>query len=267
MTTSVAPMPNRFERPSALRIFILAIVAYIIGKSVSGAGVSISQFIEGLPSMGRVLDEMFPPATNRLPNIGKALLETFQMAVAGTFFGVFLSLPLAICAARSQAPHISLYYLSRTLVSFIRTVPDLVWALLFVVAVGLGPFAGTLTLALESVGFCSRFFAEAFEEVEKEPEEALKALGASRFAIVFCAILPAALPSLITSSLFALEKAIRASVVLGIVGAGGIGIELKVAMDMFRFAEASAIILSIFALVFVVEQISGAIRRRVLAQG
>jgi phosphonate transport system permease protein len=248
-------------------MFALACVAYLIGHSVAGAGVSLSQLIEGFPSMGRVLDEMFPPALHRLPNVGKALLETFQMAVAGTFFGVILSLPLAVCAARSHAPHISLYYFARVLVSFIRTVPDLVWALLFVVAVGLGPFAGTLTLVLETVGFCSRFFAEAFEEVEKGPEEALRALGASRLGIIVCAVLPGALPSLITSTLFALEKAIRASVVLGIVGAGGIGIELKVAMDMFRFAEASTIILSIFLLVFVVEQISGTIRRRVLAQG
>ena len=108
ISSDAAELPARFEKPGLLKMFFLGVVAYIIGHSVLGAGVSLTQLVDGLPSMGRVLDEMFPPALNRLPNIGKALLETFQMAVAGTFFGVFLSLPLAVCAARSQSPHISL---------------------------------------------------------------------------------------------------------------------------------------------------------------
>ena len=145
-----------------------------------------------------------------------------------------------------------------------RSVPDLVWALFFVVSVGLGPFAGTLALMVDATGFCSRFFAEALEEVEREPQEALAALGAGPLSRLFCAVVPAALPSLVNTSLYALEKATRASVVLGLVGAGGIGIELKVSMDMFRYAEAATIILAIFVLVMTVEQVSTYIRRRIM---
>ena len=127
--------------------------------------------------------------------------------------------------------------------------PDLVWALIFVIAVGLGPFAGTLAIAVDTVGFCGRFFAEAMEDVDKGPTEALRAQGVRRFDTIFCAVMPAAMPSFITTSLFALEKSTRSSVILGLVGAGGIGIELKVAMDLFDYPRAATIILMIFALV------------------
>ena len=142
--------------------------------------------------------------------------------------------------------------------------PDLVWALFFVVAVGLGPFAGTLAVTVDIIGFCGRFFAEAMEEADRGPQEALHALGAGRNAVIAAAVLPAAMPSLVNTALFSLEKATRSSVVLGLVGAGGIGIELQVSMDLFRYAEASAIIIAIFALVLLVEQCSAWLRRRLI---
>jgi phosphonate transport system permease protein len=182
----------------------------------------------------------------------------------GTGLGILLSFWLAILASRSHSPGRSAYFFSRMVISLFRTVPDLVWALLFVVAVGLGPFAGTLAIMIDTIGFCGRFFAEAMEEVQQGPQDALRALGAGRTAVIFCAVVPAALPSFINSSLFCLEKATRSSVVLGLVGAGGIGIELKVAMEMFHYSQAATAILAIFALVIAVEQSSAAIRRRII---
>lgn len=167
-------------------------------------------------------------------------------------------------ASRTHTRHLILYYGARMLISLFRTVPDLVWALFFVVSVGLGPFAGALALMVDTIGFCGRFFAEAMEEVDKGPQEALRAVGARRSDIVMCTVVPAAVPSFINTGLFSLEKATRSSVVLGLVGAGGIGIELKVAMDMFQYDQAATIMLLIFALVVVVEQISAAIRRQVI---
>lgn len=137
--------------------------------------------------------------------------------------------------------------------------PDLVWALLFVIAVGLGPFAGTLALVVDTVGYCGRFFAEAMEDTDPGPEEALAALGASRAGVLACA----ALPALVAASLFALERSVRGSVVLGPVGAGGVGIELKVALDMFQYDEALTIIAAVVVLVLLVEAASGAARRRI----
>jgi phosphonate transport system permease protein len=231
-----------------------------------GAEVSPTRFVDGLPRMGDMVARMLPPDLGRLESIAWRLLETCQMAVAGTVIGVVLSLPLAVLATDRHSPNVAVRWAARGLVAFFRTVPDLVWALLFVVAVGLGPFAGTLALVVDTIGFCGRFFAEAMEEVDPGPEEALTALGAGPMAVVACGVLPAALPAMIASSLFALERAVRSSVVLGLVGAGGIGIELKVAMDMFAYDQAVTIIGGIFLLVLLVERLGAAVRARVIGR-
>ena len=256
--------PPRYERPSlAAFAATLAFVLFFV-VSLNGVGWSWIDLVDGLPHLWRLLTDAFPPSLDRIARVGEALLVTFQMALVGTVVGVLVSLPLAILAARSQTPSRVLYVLSRGVIALFRTVPDLVWALLFVVTVGLGPFAGTLALVIDTIGFCGRFFAEAMEEVDRGPQEALTALGATRTGTVFCAIIPAAMPSFINTSLFALEKATRSSVILGLVGAGGIGIELKVSMDMFEYAEAVTIILAIFALVLAVERVSTLMRQRVI---
>lgn len=256
--------PPRFHRPDALSFALyVGVLAFVIW-CFDGAEMSLNELIEGLPNMGRMIGEMFPPAFGRMDSIGATMMETFQMAVVGTVLGVAISLPFAVLAARNQTPNRILYYIARAAITFARTVPDLIWAIFFVITVGLGPFAGVLALTVDTFGFCARFFAESMEEVDPGPQEALTALGAGRSGIVLGAVLPAALPSMIASSLFALEKAVRSSVVLGLVGAGGIGIELKAAMDMFDYNEAATIILSIFALVVVVERVSAALRARLI---
>lgn len=256
--------PPRFERPSLAAFAVyLAIVGFFVW-SVQRTGVSVGGFLEGLPQIARLVGEMLPPSTARLEAVGMALLETFQMAFVGTVVGVIVSVPIAVLATRHLSPHPLLFHLARNLIAFARTVPDLLWALLFVVSVGLGPFAGVLAIVMDKIGFCGRFFAEAMEEVDRGPQEALAAIGADKFSLVMCAVIPAALPSFINTTLFSLEKATRSSVVLGLVGAGGIGIELKVAMDLFNYDEAATIIIAIFALVILVERASDVLRRKVL---
>lgn len=258
-------LPNRFEKPSFVKLLATILVLYLLINSFSGAEISIGTLVEGVPYMMEMFSEMIPPDISNLKSILISLFSTFQMAIAGTVLGVLLSLPLSVLASRRHSPNILIYYFTRSLLSFIRSVPDLVWALIFVVSVGLGPFAGTLALTIDTMAFCGRFFAETLEETATGPEEALKAIGAGRISSLFCATLPEALPSLINTALYSLEKATRASVVLGLVGAGGIGIELKTAMDMYRYAEAATIILSIFGLVVIVEQTSSYLRNRIIA--
>jgi phosphonate transport system permease protein len=117
---------------------------------------------------------------------------------------------------------------------------------------------------VDTIGFAARFFAEALEETDRGPSEALTAAGAGRLSVIAAGVVPLAFPSFVATSLYCLEKATRSSVVLGLVGAGGIGIELKVAMDLFDYPTASTIILSIFALVIVVEQVSSRLRARII---
>ncbi len=264
MKKTAHKIQRRFELPSISRFILYFLFLVFFVWSCGGAKLSFRELYEGLPHMARVIREMNPPDFSRAAFIGKSLLVTFQMALVGTFAGVIGSFFLAIFASRSQTPHVSLYYVARFIISFCRSVPDLVWAIFFVASVGLGPFAGTLTIMIDTIGFCGRFFAEAMEEVEQGPQEALAAIGASRFSIIAAAVAKQAMPSFVNSSLFALEKAVRASVVLGLVGAGGIGIELKVAMDLFQYQQAGTIILSIFALVVCVEQTSSFIRRKIM---
>ncbi len=256
--------PGRFERPGPFEFiaYVAALAFFIV--SLSGTEWSFIAFIEGIPNLVTFLSEAFPPSLKRAEQVSWALLETFQMAFVGTVMGVILSLPLAILAARTLTPSRWIQGGARSIIALARTVPDLVWALIFVIMVGLGPFAGTLAIMVDTIGFCARFFAEAMEEIDQGPQEALTALGARKSGTVFSAVLPAAMPSFINTSLFALEKSTRSSVILGLVGAGGIGIELKVSMDMFEYAEAATIILSIFLLVLLVERVSSHLRRKIM---
>ena len=257
-------LPSRFERPSALSFALLVGTAALIISSFAASGVSLEKLIRGLPALGRLGAQMFPPSIERLEPVLWSLLQTFQMAIAGTILGLVISLPLAILAAPSLSPHPVFVWVTRGIVALFRTVPDLVWAIVFVIAVGLGPAAGVLALMVDTTGFAARFFAEAMEETEKGPREALSALGASRSGIIFSSVIPQAMPSMINTSLFSLEKATRGSVVLGLVGAGGIGIELKVSLEMFDYDQAATIIIAIFLLVLIVERASTWVRNRIL---
>jgi phosphonate transport system permease protein len=256
--------PPRIRFPNPLHFFVYLAFILLIVNSVKNVSPSPVDLAHGIPHIVRIIREMLPPSFDRVDSVINATFETLQMALVGTLIGIAISFPLSILASKVHTPHQLLYYTARVLIAFLRTVPDIIWALIFVVSVGLGPFAGTLAIMVDTIGFCGRFFAEAMEEVDKEPQEALKAIGASRIDIIFCVVVPMALPSFTNTILYSLEKSTRSSVILGLVGAGGIGIELKVAMDMFQYQQASTIILAIFLLVFIVEQISSIVRSRII---
>ena len=256
--------PARFERPNVLAFALWLVILAFVVWSFGASGLSLDRLARGLPALGGVLERMFPPDLSSLDRILASLLTTFQMAVAGCVLGLVLSFPLAIMAAEGISPHRALRVVARALIALFRTVPDLVWALIFVIAVGLGPAAGVLAIMVDTIGYAGRFFAEAMEETDKGPREALAAIGARRLDIIMSAVVPNAMPSFIATSLFCIEKATRASVVLGLVGAGGIGIELKVAFDLFDYATAATIILVILALVIAVEQAGAVLRRRIM---
>lgn len=260
---SAQTMP-RWERPSALAFALfVGVVAFLIWSFMS-VGLSWERMERGIPALGSILQRMFPPDLERLPQILNSLLITFQMALVGCVLGLLLAFPMAILAAEGLSPHPAVKHVARALIALFRTVPDLVWALLFVIAVGLGPAAGVMAIMVDKIGFAGRFFAEAMEEADKGPQEALSTIGATRLGIIFSAIVPQALPSFVATSLFSLEKAVRGSVILGLVGAGGIGVELKVAFDLFDYDTAATIIIAIFVLVVIVEQVSNMVRRRLM---
>ena len=258
--------PTRFRRPNALSfVALLVVAAFLIHGWTQGAVIDPASLVTGAGRLGEFLADAFPPDVSRLPAILQSLLVTFEMALLGTIIGIILSVPLAVGGARNTTPHRIVYAACRGFISICRTIPDLIWALIFVIAVGLGPEAGVLAIAVDVMGFCGRFFAEAIEEINEGTLEGIRSTGAPEIAVVLAAVLPSCLPSFVATSMFALESATRSSVVLGLVGAGGIGLELSVSMALLRYDEAMTIILSIFIVVLGVERISSALRRRILA--
>jgi phosphonate transport system permease protein len=269
MTTrySINPLPPRIQLPPWWQQFLyFMLLAFFIASfdSIELTRLSGKDLIAIPHQIKYVFEKMYPPSLGRLEPVSRAILQTLEMAIVGNVIGIPISLFSAVLAAGNLTPHPMIYYTARAMITFIRTTPSLVWAIFFIVAVGLGPRAGTVTLILATVGFCGRFFAEAMEEVDPGPGEALTAIGASKTGVIFCSVIPAALPSFINTALFNLEHTVRSSAVLGIVGAGGIGIELMVSIKTFRYDEAATIMILVFIMVVAVEQICAAIRRKIL---
>lgn len=245
-------------------IFCLANTEFI-KLTTGGSGLGVSAVWEIPASLWRLAGQMFPPSLSNMGAVGMAMLETFEMALLGTVVGVLVSFPLAILASHRHSPHTILYLFGRGIISLARTVPDLVWAFFFVATVGLGPLAGALTLTVDTIGFAGRFFAEGMEDVDRRPEEALSALGAGHVGVVFGAVVPGAFPSFINTALFSFERAVRSSVVLGYVAAGGIGRLLEGPMTWMEYDKAATVILAIFAMVLAGERASAYMRQRVMA--
>lgn len=256
--------PSRVPRLSPMAFVLVVVVAFLVHGWTQGARVDPGHIVGGSGRLADFLADAFPPDLTRLDRILKALLVTFEMALLGCLIGCVLSLPVAVAAARNLSPHPVVYGLARGFISICRTIPDLVWGLIFVVVVGLGPEAGVLALAVDTMGFAARFFAEAIEEVDEGPLEALRSTGAPAHLVVAAGVIPAVTPSFIATSMFSLEQATRSSVVLGLVGAGGIGIELSVSMSLLRYDEAMTIILAIFVVVLCVERLSSLLRKRII---
>lgn len=264
--TIARPAP-RFEHRSLLEYTVWLLLVLVVLWSLQGTAPSLEGLSKGLARLfapSGMLAQMFPPDLTRIDRVLWKLVETLQMAVSGVVLGLLIAFPLAILAADGLSPHPIVRAAARALIAFFRTVPDLVWAIVFIIVVGLGPAAGVLAIMVDKIGFAGRFFAEAMEETDKGPREALAAIGATRMGIIASVVVPAAMPSFIATSLFAVEKAVRGSVALGLVGAGGIGVDLKVAFDLFDYDQALTIILLIFVLVLGVEQASAWIRRRII---
>lgn len=262
-----SPAPPRFQHRSIAEYVAIIVVLALVLTSVMNTAPSLDKLQRGTARLfapSGFLMQMFPPDFSRVEHITWKLVETLQMAVAGAALGLVFAVPFAILATDRLSPHPVIKIAARGMIAFFRTVPDLVWAIFFIIVVGLGPAAGVLALMIDKIGFAGRFFAEAMEEADTGPQDALRAIGASRMGIIFSAVFPACLPSFTATSLFALEKSVRGSAALGLVGAGGIGVDLKVAFDLFNYDEALTIILMMLVLVVAVEQGSSWIRAKLI---
>ena len=221
-----------------------------------------ARFAEGIPALAQLFSEMMPPDFSRWQHWLRPLLDTLAMSIAGTILAVILSLPLALLAAPNTTPFPALGYVARLLLSFLRSVPELILGIIFVAAVGFGALPGVLALALHSVGMVGKFYAEAIEHVDPRPLEAARAAGATRVQVITHAVLPQVLPQMADITIYRWEYHFRASTVLGIVGAGGIGFELIAALRLISYDQVAAILITILACVVVVDSLGAALRKR-----
>jgi len=237
--------------------------AALLGQATVVAKARPQDLVTGASGMADIVRRSFPPDLQNLrPALG-GVVETFDIALLGTCAAIVLSVPLAVLAAENVTPSRPLYFGARGVIAITRAVPDLVWALLFVTAVGLGPFPGVLALAVHSIGMLGRLFAETIEDIEMGPVQALTITGASRVQIVTHAIVPSLLPSLTGISLFRLDENVRSSLVLGFVGAGGIGFLILTSMNLFQYRQVATLLILTYVLVVVVERVSSMVRARI----
>lgn len=197
-----------------------------------------------------------------LVHVAVKLWETLEIALWGTVLAILISAPLAFFSAANLTPHRAAYVGARATVSFLRAIPELVSALFLVLAYGFGPIAGVLALAFHAAGFLGKFYAEDVENADPRPQEALIAVGANRLKILRFAILPQVLPQYIAYTLYVLDRNFRMATVIGLVGAGGIGQELKGRFDMYNYHHVGTILVGIFVAVFAIDQVSARVRRR-----
>lgn len=188
------------------------------------------------------------------------MVETIEIAIWATILAIMVSAPLAYLAAKNYTPHRVLYVLSRGGISFLRAIPELISALFLVLAFSFGPVAGILALGLHSAGFLGKFYAEDIEDADEKPQEALRAIGTSKLRTLRLAVLPQVLPSYTGLTLYVLDRNVRMATVVGLVGGGGIGQELKGQYDLFQYDHVGTILLIIFITVFALDQISARIR-------
>ena len=254
---------QRGKRLVGALIWAAAAIA-VLWFTAAQIGMNPVALVKGIPFMADFFSRMFPPDLAHLSLLGDATLETVQIAVWGTLIAILLSIPFALLGAKNTTPHPVVFHVTRMFLNALRAINELVFALIFVSAVGLGPFAGVLAIALHATGMLAKFCAEEIEGVDKGPVEAMQATGAGRLQVILFGMLPQVIPAFVSYAIYRFDVSVRAATILGLVGAGGLGFSLIKTMKLFKYHETATCILVIFVLVFVSDWVCARLRSRIL---
>lgn len=262
-------MTARPAKPRPSLAIPIGLVGFVLitWASVSeqfGIGLDLGAIAESITRGAGILGELLSPNWEFLPRTTEPMLETFKMAVLASVIGCAAALPVAFLASRLTVPNLATYIADRTVLSVVRAIPDFLYALVFVASIGIGPLGGIAALVLFNIGVVAKLLSETVDGVDPGPIEAARAGGATRVQTVRWSVLPQVLPNYVAYSLYTFELNIRASTVLGIVGAGGIGNQLFTQYRFFNWSNVSVIIVELFVFVFVIELVSISLRRRLV---
>ncbi len=276
----------RVSRGVSLRVyFFLALLAALFVWSYQGSEVRLGQLFsqDGAGQIFVYIKGLFPPDLSQgvLVDAAVGAMETFAISFVGILMATVIALLLVFFASRNlvysgllyemegigrwkRLARMFPYLIAKGILNFLRTVPEMVWALIFVFLVGLGPFPGVLALGVHTGGVLGKLFAEVLEDVDPQPIESLQSMGATRMQILFYGILPQVLPQFVSYILYRWEVNIRIAAVLGFVGAGGLGQRIHVAISLFWGHQLLTLLIALYVLVTAVDYLSAYLRRRVI---
>lgn len=254
--------------PVKTKLQVTIILLIVLGFYVLSINWSQNQMIGGfsntLSNMKLIIDKFFPPNMAIVLEVWEAIAQTIQMAIISTTIAASLTIPFALLSAKNIAPANFVYYITRTFLNILRTIPDLMLAVLFVSLFGVGMFSGILALTIFSLGILAKLISETIESIDMKPLEAAKGCGGGRIQVIVVALVPQILPQFMSFVLYVLEINIRASIILGLVGAGGIGLALSRELNFYNYPNAMGIIIIIFVIVISIEFISNKIREKLI---
>ncbi|WNS75815.1 phosphonate ABC transporter, permease protein PhnE [Bacillus sp. DTU_2020_1000418_1_SI_GHA_SEK_038] len=253
------------EPPRKLKTyFTVFIIILLLSGSAIQTNSTITELIIGAPNMMELLAQMLPPNWSYFGKIVHPMLETIRMALIGTTFGAIIAIPIALFSASNIIRNTWFYYPVRFVLNLIRTIPDLLLAAIFVSIFGLGPLPGILALTIFSIGLVAKLTYEAIEAIDPGPLEAMTSVGANKVQWIFFGVLPQVLPYYISYVLYTFEVNVRAAAVLGLVGAGGIGLYYDRTLGFFEYDKTSSIIIFTLVVVLLIDYISTKLREKLI---
>ncbi|MFA9556560.1 phosphonate ABC transporter, permease protein PhnE [Evansella sp. AB-rgal1] len=244
-------------------LYLLAIIL-ITWWSMNVTGIDLRNFAQIGNAIDFVMNRFFPIEWSLFPRVLQASFVTLAVAFLGAFIALLLALPLSFMAARNTSSHSFFYGFTRISLSGLRSVPEIVFGIIFVVALGLGPFPAVLAIMLHNIGVLGKLISELIEAADLGPQEAMKTVGATRWVSVLFSILPQIWPNVLSHYFYRFEVAIRTSLILGFIGGGGIGQLLFNHFHSFYYTAVALDILMIMALVIAIDFIGSFVRKRVI---
>jgi len=249
--------------PSKLKHMLTFILVILLlwGSSIQ-VDASFSKLVVGFPNMMDLLKEMVPPDWSYFQVITTAMLDTIRMAIIGTTLGAILAIPLALFAASNVFTSTFLYSPARLILNFIRTIPDLLLAAIFVAIFGIGPLPGILALTFFSIGLVAKLLYESMESIDPGPLEAMTAVGANKVQWIVYGVIPQVKAHFVSYVLYTFEVNVRAAAVLGLVGAGGIGLYYDRTLGFLQYQQTASIIIYTLVVVLLIDYVSTLLREK-----
>jgi len=245
-------------------LLIGIIIAVIIAASYN-IDANPVDFVEGIPNLVIIAEEMIQVEPKLFETAFWSMLETIEMAFIGTMVGVVIAMPLSILAARNLNSK-WVYAPIRALLAAIRTFPSILWAIIFVIMVGLGPFAGVLAIIMYTIGFIAKLQYESIETIDSDPMDAVTSIGVSKWQLIRYVVIPESAPHLLSQILYMFDYNVRQTSILGLVGAGGIGFYIINYIKFFEYGKAAVFMLVVLATVLVIDWISVKIRDKYIVK-